>query len=358
MSEVLIEVLEEAILDSVKLLPFLLGVYVAVAVLEYRYGDAISRHILKAGKAGPLLGALFGGIPQCGFSVMGSALYSRRLITTGTLLAVFISTSDEAIPVLLSQPDSLGWLLPIMGTKIVLAIAAGYGIDLVLRAVRSRRAGQAAAGETQHAGDVRDEEPLHHGTGETALRAEYAGVPHHHEATVTAETPAETHAHPEIDEVLREHGCCDHHIAGDCPRQPSRWSTLLWHPLKHTAKVFAFIFLVTLALGYLSHRYEDTVTGLLLPRHLLLQPVLTALVGLIPNCAASVAITQLLIAGKITFGAAIAGLSTSAGVGLLVLLKENRNRRNTLFVLGLLLAISIAVGMLLQVLLPASWAPV
>ncbi|MHB9109235.1 MAG: putative manganese transporter [Armatimonadota bacterium] len=349
----MIEVLEEAVHDSLKLFPFLLGAYVLVAVLEYRFGDAISKHILKAGKAGPLLGALFGSIPQCGFSVMGSALYARRLVTMGTLLAVFIATSDEAVPMILSQPEKIGWLLPIIGAKVVLAIIAGYGVDLVLRLVRPRQ-----AMDDQHAAEAVEGEASHQHTT-VAAAAEVAGDTHHQQATLTAVPPEEhahdepeVHEHEEIDEVLREHGCCDHHIAGGCPRKPSPWSSLLWHPLQHTAKVFIFIFLVTLALGYLAHRYEDAMSGLLLPRHLLLQPVLTALVGLIPNCAASVAITQLLIEGKITFGAAMAGLTTSAGVGLLVLLKENRSRRNTLLVLALLLAIGITAGILLQVLLP------
>ena len=356
----MIAVLEEAVRDSLKLLPFLLGAYMLVAVLEYRFGDAIGKRMLKSGKAGPLLGALFGSIPQCGFSVMGSALYARRLVTTGTLLAVFIATSDEAVPMILAQPGSIGLLLPIIAIKVVFAIVAGYGVDLVLRLARPRP----AADDQQVAEAVEDEGVHHHAAVESA--AEVAGDSHHQPVTLTAAPPEhdhdepEAHAHEEIgeaphahegiDEVLREHGCCDHHIAGECPRKPSPWSALLWHPLQHTAKVFVFIFLVTLALGYLAHQYEDAMSGLLLPG--LLQPVLTALVGLIPNCAASVAITQLLIEGKITFGAAMAGLTTSAGVGLLVLLKENRNLRNTLFVLVLLLAIGIAAGVLLQVLLP------
>jgi len=292
----------EAFWDSLKLIPFLLVVYVAVATLEYRYGDAIGKHILKAGKAGPLLGALFGGIPQCGFSVMGSALYARRLVTVGTLLAVFISTSDEAVPVILSRPDSIGWILPIILTKVILAIAVGYGIDLALR--------------------TKPPDPDHH----------------------------------ESDEALDSHGCCDHHIAGDCAQERPRASTLIWHPLAHTARVFLFIFLVTLLIGFLNYRYEHVVMGRLFLQHSLLQPVIIALVGLIPNCAASVAITQLFLEHSITFGSAIAGLSTSAGVGLLVLLKENRNRRNTLFVLGLLLGVGIAVGLLLQI-LPLPGAP-
>lgn len=346
----MIEVLEEAVHDSLKLLPFLLGAYVLVAVLEYRFGDAIGKRMLKAGKAGPLLGALFGSIPQCGFSVMGSALYARRLVTVGTLLAVFIATSDEAVPMILAQPDSIGLLLPIIIVKVVIALVAGYGVDLALSG-RSRQ----AADDQPVAEAVEDEAAHRHAVVQAA--AEAGGEARHQQAILTVapahghDEPA-AHEHEGIDEVLREHGCCDHHIAGECSRKPSPWSALLWHPLQHTAKVFVFIFLVTLALGYLAHRYEDAVSGALLPRYLLLQPVLAALVGLIPNCAASVAITQLLIEEKITFGAAMAGLTTSAGVGLLVLLKENRDRRNTLFVLALLLAIGIAAGMLLQSLLP------
>jgi len=287
------DLLLDALRDSLKILPFLLGVYVLLVWLEMRFGDTVNQRILRAGAAGPLLGALFGGMPAH-FAVMGSALYARRMVSIGTLLAVFLATSDEAVPVILSHPTHVGLLVPIVLTKVTLGIIAGFTVDLVLRRVSG---------------------PVDPPDGDLSTE-------------------------------VHEHGCCDHHIAERYPR-------LLWHPLMHTAKVFLFIFLVTLALNYLIFRVGEDRLGTYLLQHSFWQPVAAALVGLIPNCAASVVITKLFLNHDISFGSAIAGLSAGAGVGMLVLIRENRNRLNTVKILGLLLAISIAAGLLLQLLLPA-----
>lgn len=273
------------------MIPFLLVIYLVVGWLEYRYGAAIRERIQQAAKAGPALGSVFGCIPQCGFSVLASAMYTRRLITTGTLLAVFLSTSDEAIPIILAQPAQIHLVLPLIGIKVLIALLGGYGVDLVLRSY--------------------------------------------------SRPPAQSDS-KEMEEIC-EHGCCEHHVAGDDAKRE-----LLLHPLIHTMKVFVFVFLVTLGINYLVFVVGEKHLSMLLLSHSPLQPVITAFIGLIPNCAASVAITEIFIKGGISYGSAVSGLCASAGLGLLVLLKENHNPRDTAKVLALLLGISIAAGTIIQ----------
>lgn len=323
----------EALRDSLKLLPFLLAVYLVVGWLEYRLGDSIGERLRRAGAAGPLIGALCGCIPQCGFSVMGSALYARRLITLGTLLAVFIATSDEALPVILAQPQRLGVLIPLIGTKVLLALLVGFVADAIVRTRRPAPADPAPV-PVHVSSDAHEHEHEHENEHD-----------HGHEHT-------HEHAH-ETESLGHEHGCCDHHIAGECavPAR-ARIYTLLWHPLRHTARVFMYLFLVTLAMGMLIAAYGEERLSLFLQAHLALQPLAAAVFGLIPNCAASVIVTQLFLDGAISFGATVAGLSTGAGVGLMVLLRENPDRRNSAAIVGLLLGISIVAGLLLQYVLP------
>lgn len=276
--------------DSLQMIPFLLLIYCGVEYLERRYGDMISKRIQQAEKTGPAIGALFGCVPQCGFSVFASAMYTRRLITIGTLMAVYLSTSDEAIPIILSQPDSAKWVIPIILTKIAIAVVAGYLLDIALRYPKKRTAGE-------------------------------------QEAMVS----------------IHEDGCCKHSLYDD--KRNWRWFV---HPLMHTAKVFVFVFLVSLGIHYLIDTVgEESFTRLFLP-HSFLQPVVAAIVGLIPNCAASVAITQVFLQGGIGFGSVIAGLSASAGLGTLVLIRDNKSFRDSLRVLGLLTGISMAAGIFIQ----------
>lgn len=281
----------DALIDSVKMIPFLLFVYYVVEWLEYQYGLAIRARIQRNAKAGPLAGAVFGCVPQCGFSVLASAMYTRGFVTIGTLLAVYLSTSDEAIPVVLAQPKKLWVIVPLVCTKVVIALIGGYSTDIAFRSYRK-------------------------------------GV---------------TVSDPEGLKEIAGDGCCEHHVVGeDSKRQ------LLLHPLVHTVKVFFFVFLVSLGINCLMFKVGAHNLGRLFLQHSPLQPVLTALVGLIPNCAASVAITQVFLKGGISYGSAVAGLCASGGLGLLVLLKENHNPRDTARVLGLLLGFSVAAGIAIQ----------
>jgi hypothetical protein len=280
----------EALIDSAKTVPFLLFIYFIVEWFERRFGHTIESRLQGKAAFGPLLGAICGCIPQCGFSVVASALYARRLITKGTLLAVFLATSDEAIPVILAQHQQGKTVIKLLITKLIIGLVGGYAIDIVLGSYRRQRAigGQPAVAE------------------------------------------------------VHEHGCCHHDPGGTT----AKWQWLV-HPLVHTAKTFLFIVLVTLGINYLMG--EDSFK-ILFFRHSIFQPFLAALVGLIPNCAASVAIAELFLKGGLSYGSTIAGLCSSSGIGLLVLMKENRDKRDTLKVLLLLVAISTAVGIAIQLL--------
>jgi hypothetical protein len=277
----------KALTDSLAMLPFLAGIYMLVEWIEYRLGEGLAIRIRQAGAAGPFLGAVFGCIPQCGFSVMSGALYARGLVSRGTLLAVFLSTSDEALPVILSQPGATHLVLPLLGTKVVIALVGGFLVDLLMRP-----------------------------------------------RLATAPEPTN---HVEHD------ACCGHHV----PRERDL-EKLLLHPLRHTATVFVFVFAVSLVLNLILWRFGEANLRLLLLQHTSWQPLLAGLVGLVPSCAASVAITQVFLKGGLSYGAAISGLCASAGLGLLVLFRENPNRRDTLVVLGLLIVISVAAGTAIQ----------
>ena len=280
----------DAVFDSAAMIPFLLLIYCLVEWFERRFGSDIRHRLQKTAKTGPALGAAFGCVPQCGFSVVAGALYARRLITKGTLLAVLLATSDEAIPVILAQPEKGDIVIALLITKLVIGLAGGYAVDLLLGSYK---------------GQSRQQEPFH--------------------------------------SEIHESGCCRHDLSG----QTGRWQWLT-HPIIHTAKVFIFIMAVTLGINILISFVGEENLGHLLLRQSLFQPFLTALVGLIPNCAASVAIAEVFLKGGLSYGSAIAGLCTSGGLGILVLLKENSDTMDTIHVLFLLVAISTAVGISIQ----------
>ena len=290
------EIITEALIDTGKLVPFLAAIYFVVGFLEYRYGDRISHVLRDLGTLGPIVGALLGCIPQCGFSVVASALYVKRVISVGTLLAVFLSTSDEAVPVLLSMPDKAKMVGVLIAIKVVIAIAAGVGVDYVIRVCRASKPKEATA-------DV-------------------SGVV-----------------------VVKEHaGCCDHGLDG----RPSKVQALLLHPLRHIAKIFGFLLLLTLVLNFLVERIGPDKIGAVLLQGSIFQPVLASLIGLVPNCFASVLLAELYAKGSISFGALVAGLCAGGGIGILVLIKENKDFKDTVFLIGLLLTVSIVSGIVID----------
>ena len=279
----------DAIKDSLHMLPFLFFIFVLIECIEYFCSDKMTQFAKYSSKTGPLAGSLLASFPQCGFSVIASTLYTKKLITKGTLIAVFLSTSDEAIPVILSYPSKMYLIVPIILTKVAIGIIAGYLIDFLLDQFK----------------DSNSEEKI------------------------------------DITEV--DEGCCKHHI------HKPRKRDLIIHPIEHTINVFIFILVITLGLNFLIHKIggEENL-GQYFMCNSVFQPIITGIAGLIPNCAISIAITLLYIKGAIGFGSVISGLCSSAGLGLLVLLKKNTPFKDTIKIILMLLGISIFLGVLIQ----------
>ncbi len=271
----------DAICDSIHLLPFLFIVFVLIEIIEFYHADKMNALLKKSGKSGVLVGALASIIPQCGFSVIASSLYSNRIITRGCLIAVYLATSDETIPILLATPAKVYLIIPIVGIKLFIGIIMGYLIDLIFP--------QKIIKDTN-----------------------------------------------EVDII--EEGCCKHDIEHGSKRE------LVIHPILHTANVFAFILVITLLLNYfLANVNVDNLIG----GSKFIQPIIASFIGLIPNCAVSIGLTMMLIKGTISFGAVMSGLLSNAGLGLLVLLKNN-DFKDTVKIICILLFISIISGIILN----------
>ena len=283
----LIHALEHSALEALTLIPFLFLTYFCMELLERRAGEKTEKVISRAGTAGSILGALLGVVPQCGFSAAGAGLYAARLVSTGTLVAIFLSTSDEMLPLLISAGAPLPKILTILGIKVAVACLAGFAIDAV------------------------------------------AHLTHHKDKS--------DHSHSEhIGELCRSGRCdCDHHPA---------WLAALIH----TAQIALTVFVVSTVLHTVVELIGEESLGALMSGIPVLGCVLSALVGLIPNCASSVAITTLYLGGVISTGTMLSGLLVGAGTGLLVLGRVNRPVRDTLRVVALLLGIGIAVGVLVD----------
>lgn len=277
----LLHALSHAVKHTLPLIPFLYLTYLGMEFLERRAGEKTERIIRRAGNIGPIPGALLGVLPQCGFSAAGATFYAGRIITTGTLLAIFLSTSDEMLPLLISSGVPAGRILTILGIKVAVAIVAGLLVDAI-----SRRFAK------QH-----------------------------------------DHEH-QIGEMCQSGRChCD---------DRSLWLAALIH----TAQITLTVFVVSAGLDLLLELLgEDALASLLRPFPLV-SSLLCCLVGLIPNCASSVAITELYLSGVLSAGAMLSGLLVGAGVGVLVLLRVNRPLKDSLRVIGLLFGIGLVFGTL------------
>ncbi len=289
----LLHSLEHSLLDSLKMLPFLLIAFGILEYIEAELEEKSASLIQKSGKAGPLAGALLGLIPQCGFSVIGSNFYAKRIITLGTLIAIYLATSDEALLIMLTSPDHFLDVLMIMALKFAIGVIAGYIIDLILR----KRA---------------KEEECHH----------Y----HHHDDSCDDE------------EIVGEDHCCSH----------TDWKAIITCTLKRTLSVGLFLLAANFLLEFGFQLIgEDNVRAFMLSDSIF-QPLLTALIGLIPNCAPSVILAQMYISGTISLGSVISGLCTGAGVGLIVLFRVNRGFKSNLAITGVLYFFGAASGIIIQ----------
>lgn len=276
----------DAIADSVSLLPFLFIIFVFIELFEHYFSKKVVSFLRYSEKIGPVIGAVCAIVPQCGFSVVASVLYVKKFISAGTLIAVYIATSDEAIPIIIAEPSGLGAVIKIIAVKLFLAIFAGYLTDFIIK-------------------------------------------------------PKSVLSTDNIDNI-NEKGCCNHEISGH------KILEILWHPVKHTFIIFLFIFAVCLGLNYMFEIVPQETIEKFLLQGSLLQPVAAGIFGLLPNCAVSVLITMMFLKGAISFGSVISGLSSSAGLGLLVLLRKNTEIKDTVLIISILLTVSIAAGMLIQ----------
>ncbi len=273
----MLDILLDALLDTLKTLPFLFGAYLLIEFLEHRAGEKLTGALQRLGPFGPAGGALLGLVPQCGFSVAAANFYAGRLITPGTLIAVFLATSDEALPILISQPGALPDLLMLLGIKLVSGTVFGIATDFV-----------------------------------------WKRLPHKDQ-------------HPFAD-LCKDCGCEEHGV--------------LRSALIHTGKITLFLLGINLLLGGAIHFVgEERISQLLLSGSVL-QTFLAALIGFLPNCASSVILTELYLSGALSFGAAVAGLCTGAGVGLAVLFKYNRRPKENLLLTGILYVCAVITGLL------------
>lgn len=407
--ELLPHLLEHAFEDTIYLVPFLLATYILLELLEHKAGDKAAVLVRKAGIAGPFVGSLLGAVPQCGFSAAGSALYASRAITLGTLFAVFLSTSDEMLPLFIAEQVDPLIMLSIIGTKIAIGMIMGFAIDGALRLrVRSevkheeKRLRDLGHGvccthtenrenehehehgrkcDREHESD-HEHENKHGHEHEHELDHEYghksehenkhehgldhdhgherkAGVACSHEHSISR---ANSHNNPvactcphghhltgtELEQPFSHHHC--HNPSCSVSEESSSWKDILISALKHTLQVTIIVYLISFALvAVMELAGEDVITN-----YLVTNPGIaifgSALVGLIPNCGASVVITQLYLDGMLGTGAMISGLLVSAGVGILVLFSENHRLRQNIFILVGLLIIGVAWGSLFELL--------
>ncbi len=319
MLQIIANVLTDALLDSLKILPFLLACHILIEVYEYRAGSKIKVNKLLGGKGAPLLGSAVGLIPQCGFSVVATKLYAKRNIKLGTLLAVYIATSDEAIPILIASPSTAIKLVPLILIKFFLALAVGYGVNLFLRKTQT----------VALSGDSADEIST--------------GCHHHKIGGDGAETHAHEHGERKEEVCEREHGEKEH---GHKPKKFD-WHRFVLHPLVHSLTTLAFIFGVNVILGGVLEFVGEDRLFAAMDKAVWAQPLIAALVGLIPNCASSVVITQMYAVGGLSLGAAVAGLSVNAGIALAVLFKENKSVKNNLLILLTLYAVGALAGIII-----------
>lgn len=321
----------DALKDSLILLPFLLIAYIAIEVIEYVSASHLEHSKLLTGKFSTLFGASFGLIPQCGFSVVATDLFAEKKIKIGTLIAVYIATSDEAIPLLLMNPDKCLSLIPLLLIKFVVAILVGYSIDLVFKKYNEKRLASSL--------------PLASPTTETIKAVDEKETS---EAKSDNEHEHEHGEHEDEHEHSSEHykGCCGHEIEIDT--KGAKAKKFLLHPLIHTLKIFAFILVVNLAFGGLIALIGEEKLMSFLSSSYHFAPLIACLIGLIPNCASSVVITQLYAMNGISFGACIAGLIVNAGISIVILFKQNKNIKENFAILASMVGIGLVTGYIIQ----------
>ena len=279
------EILLHTLVDTLKIVPFLFLTYLFMEFLEHKSGDLATNMLKASGRIGPLAGSLLGAFPQCGFSAAAVGLYTGRIITTGTLLAIWLSTSDEMLPILISGGAPLALIVKIVIFKIAVGMVAGFALDLVSFVIRKRK-------------------------------------------NSTANAPC-------IEEFCEREGCrCNEHF--------------FISALRHTVSITIFVLFFTLVLNLIIHGVgEDKLATLVLDRKIL-GNLLAGMVGLIPNCAASIVLTDLYLDGIISIGSMLSGLLVGAGVGVALLFRNNRPLLDSVRIVALLWCIGAAMGIIVD----------
>lgn len=321
-----LHILEHSLIDTAKLLPLLFAVYYLIELLEYKYALKMQKSKLLNGKASPIFGALMGSVPQCGFSVVSTDLYTRKAISIGALIAVYVATSDEAIPIMLSHPESWKWLLALIAIKIFLGIVIGYIASVLYRLTFKKRA-------------VKESSPADFKDSSDHVKVQIMSTvslihDDNHEHGKEGEEDNGEH-------VGKQGGCCHHHVAA---------KTFDWkHPLLHCLKIALFILAINIVFTTITELWigEDRLISFL-SSSTYFQPIFAILIGLIPNCVSSVVVTELFLMGGLSFGALVAGLCVNAGIGLIILLKQNKNAKENAFIFGVLIVCSITAGYLIN----------
>lgn len=290
----MLEIIEETLIDAVKLLPFLFITYLIMEYIEHKMGHKTKSAIKKSGKWGPIIGSILGVFPQCGFSVSATNLYAGRVITLGTLIAVYLSTSDEMLPIFISEAVSPVIILKILGIKLIIGMIAGVIIDLFVHLI---------------------------------IKNKNKKIVQQNE---------EDSEENEIGHMCEEEHC-------HCGE-----SGILKSAIHHTLSILVFIVLITFIINTVVHFVgEETIAGWILNKPVI-GPVIASLIGLIPNCAASVIITNMYLENVISLGSMISGLLTGAGVGLAVLFKTNDKIKENIEIIILLYAIGVISGIMID----------
>lgn len=355
--DLLIDILLDAGKDTLSLVPFLLVTYLALETLEHVAGDSVNGAIKRAGAAGPVVGSLLGMVPQCGFSAMAATLYAGRVVTLGTLVAVFLSTSDEMLPLLLAEQVPVQTMAMLLASKALIALVTGFIVDAAIRGLRRNARAHAAirrtvlgtAANPAHVNCAHDD----HTGGDIIDEVAEAGVSadHIHELCERDHCGCDededehghdhSHDHGHADEHERHH---DHsHSYEGAPIV-----SIIRSAISHAVQVSVFIFLVTLILVAVLETFGESAIEQFLRGNETLAVLGSALVGLIPNCSASVVITQLYLEGALQLAPMLAGTLISAGVGYLVLFRTNRSARENVVFLVMMYVIGAGWGLILS----------
>ncbi len=355
--DLLIDILLDAGKDTLSLVPFLLVTYLALETLEHVAGDRVNGAIKRAGAAGPVVGSLLGMVPQCGFSAMAATLYAGRVVTLGTLVAVFLSTSDEMLPLLLAEQVPVQTMAMLLASKALIALVTGFIVDAAIRGLRRNARAHAAirrtvlgtAANPAHVNCAHDD----HTGGDIIDEVAEAGVSadHIHELCELdhcgCDEDEDEHGH----DHSHDHGHADkheHHHDHSHSHEGAPILSIIRSAISHTVQVSVFIFLVTLILVAVLETFGESAIEQFLRGNETLAVLGSALVGLIPNCSASVVITQLYLEGALQLAPMLAGALISAGVGYLVLFRTNRSARENAVFLVMMYVIGASWGLILS----------